>query len=167
VAKDLLEAYRIGEDAYQTFKQERLQEDAPSTQFHDRITKKKLKTFSDIRKKPRNQGLTKEVVLKADRKLFGQMVLIAESRKLQMSDVLAHPLGRLPWALANGDGSLCKTNKAAPARELEKKFSPTGEIPKPSATIIDGTSLVQKLQGNDQTFLQVAESALSHVLQQG
>ena len=95
VAKDLLEAYIIGEDAYKTFKQECLQEDAPSTQFHDRMTKKKMKTFSDIRKKPRNQGHAKEVVLKADRKLFGQMVLIAESRELQMRDVLAHPLGPL------------------------------------------------------------------------
>ena len=76
-------------------------------------------------------------------------------------------MGPLLWALASGDGSLRKTYKAAPARELEKNVSPTEEIPKPSATIIDGTSLVQKLQGNDQTFLQVAESALSHVLQQG
>lgn len=167
VAKDLLEAYKIGEEAYQTFKQERLQEDAPSTQFHDRMTKKKLKTFSDIRKKPRNQGRAKEVILKADRKLFGQMVLIAESRKLQMSDVLAHPLGSLPWALANVDGSLRKTNKAALANELEKNVSPAEEIPEPSATIIDGMSLVQKLKGNDQTFLQLAESALSHVLHEG
>ena len=107
------------------------------------------------------------MVLKADRKLFGQMVLIAESRKLHMSDVLAHPCGPLPWALANGDGSLCKTNKAALAKELEKNVSPAEEIEEPSATIIDGMSLVQKLQGNDQTFLQLAESALSHALHEG
>ena len=84
------------------------------------MSKLKLKTFSDIRKKSHTQSHAKEVVLKADRKLFGQMILVAESRKLHMSDVLAHPLGPLPWALANGDRSLRKTNKAALAREMEK-----------------------------------------------
>jgi len=159
VAKDLLEVYKVGEEAYQTFMQERLQEDVPSMQFHEKVTKTKLKTFSDIRKK--------SCSLKADRRLFGQMVIIAESRKLQMRDVLAHPLGPLPWALANGDGSLHKTNKTALARELEKNVSPAEEIPEPSATIIDGMSVVQKLKENDQTFLQLAESALSHVLHEG
>lgn len=46
------------------------------------------------------------------------MILVAESRKVNMRDVLAHPLGPLPWALANADGTLRKTNKAALAREL-------------------------------------------------
>ena len=152
VAKDLLGAYRIGEDAYQAFKEERLGTDSPTTLFHDKMTKKKLRTFSDIRMKPRRQGLAKEAILKADRKLFGQMILVAENRKLQMSDVLAHPLGPLPWALASGDGSLRKTNKAALARELERNASPAEVIPEPSATIIDGMSLVQKLKGNDKFF---------------
>jgi len=84
------------------------------------MIKEKLKTNSDMRKKPRINGRAKEVVLKADRRLFGQMIIIAESRKLQMSDVLAHSLGPLPWALANDDESLRKTNKAALARDLEK-----------------------------------------------
>lgn len=171
VAKDLLEAHKIGEEAYQAFKQERLEADpnpqTPSKQFYDTMTKKKLKSFSDIRKKPRAQGSAKEVVLKADRKPFGQMILVAESRKLHMSDVLAHPLRHLPWTLANGDGSLRKTNKAALARELEKNASPAEVIPGPSATVIDGMSMVQKLKGNDKTFSQLAESALASVLHEG
>jgi len=50
-----------------------------------------------MRKKRRSQGRAKEVVLQADRRLFGQMVIIAESRKLQMSDVLA-----IHWGLYLG-----------------------------------------------------------------
>jgi len=80
---------------------------------------------------------------------------------------LSHPLRPLPWALANDGGSLRNTNKAALARELEKNVSPAEEIPEPSATIINGKSLVQKLKGNDQTFWQLAESALSHVFHEG
>jgi len=41
------------------------------------MSKKKLGMF---RKKSRSQGHAKEVVLKGDRKLFGQMILVAESR---------------------------------------------------------------------------------------
>jgi len=63
------------------------------------MSKKKLKTFSDIKKKSRNQHQAKQVVLKADRKLFGQMIFVAQSRELSMSEVMAHPLGPLPWSL--------------------------------------------------------------------
>ena len=63
------------------------------------------------------------VALKADRNLFSQMILVAESRIVNMEDVLAHPLGPLLWALVNVDGSPRKTYKAALARELEKNVS--------------------------------------------
>ena len=79
VASDLLNAYKIGEEAYQAFKQERLESNPPTTQFHDKMTKKKLKTFSDIQKKPRNQGQAKQLALKTDRNLSGHMILVAES----------------------------------------------------------------------------------------
>jgi len=75
------------------------------------------------------------------------------------------------WCLYRGykpmvvdGGSLRKTIKAALARELENNVSPAEEIPEPPESIIDGMSLAQELKGNDQTFLQLAESALSHVL---
>ena len=103
VVADLLGAHRIGE-AYQAFKQERLEANPATTKFHDKMTKKKLKTFSDIRKKTHNLGQAQQAVLKADRNLFGHMILVAESRQLRMSDVLVHPLGPLPWALANEQG---------------------------------------------------------------
>ncbi len=54
MAKDRLDAHTIGEEAYQAFKQERLEVDAPPTQFHNKIKKNKLKTFTDIKKKPRS-----------------------------------------------------------------------------------------------------------------
>ena len=84
-----------------------------------------------------------------------------------MDEVLVHPLGPLPWSLANSDGSLRKTNKAALARELEKLASPAEAIPEPSATLIDGMSLVQKMNGNNKTFSQLAESVLAQVMHEG
>ena len=59
-----------------------------------------------------------------------------------------------------------KTNKAQLGRELEKLVQPTAEMPSPSVYVIDG--MVQKLKVSDQmTFGQIADAALSHVLQEG
>ena len=52
------------------------------------------------------KGTTNEIIVRGDRRLFAQMIVIAETRKLTMSSVLSHPLGPLPWALASPDGSL-------------------------------------------------------------
>ena len=63
-----------------------------------------------------------------------------------------------------------ETNKAALAAkdlDLEKRVLPAETIPEPSATIIDVMSLVRKMKGNDQTFSQLAESALTHILHEG
>ena len=71
------------------------------------------------------------------------MILIAENRKLQMREVLSHPLGPLPWALSTADGSLRKPNKAALTEELER------------------------LKGDHKTFSEVADSLLSLVPHEG
>ena len=146
VARGILEAHKIGIAAYGEFKRDRLEDEMPNAQFHDKITKKRLKTFSDIRNKTSTSASnSNNVILQADRNIFTNMVLVAESHHLRMSDVLSHPLGPLSWALTNGDGTIKKkTNKAALARELEKQVLPAETIPEPSATIIDGMSLVQK-----------------------
>ena len=107
------------------------------------------------------------MVLKADRDPFGQIIVVAQSRQLQIRVVLAHPLGPLPWALANSGRFLCKTNKAALARELEKNVPPAETIPGPSACIIGGTNPVKTLKGGGKTFAQIADSVLLLVLRKG
>ena len=42
VAKDLLGAHQIREEAYQMFKKKRLEEAPPTTKFHDKMTKQNL-----------------------------------------------------------------------------------------------------------------------------
>ncbi|XP_062903803.1 uncharacterized protein LOC134346378 [Mobula hypostoma] len=51
IAFNLMKAYKIGEQCYATFKDERLEEDPPAKKFHDPMKTNKLKTFSDMRKK--------------------------------------------------------------------------------------------------------------------
>ena len=119
VQDDLLRAKDVHEELYMAFREQRLECDPPNVNFHDTMKKAKLKTFTDLNKKIKVEASNnQEVVLKAEKRLFAQMIVIAECRNLQMSEVLAHPLGPLPWTLANPDGTLRKTNKASLAKEL-------------------------------------------------
>ncbi|KAK3746534.1 hypothetical protein QZH41_007378 [Actinostola sp. cb2023] len=123
VQEHLLLAREKGNAAYQEFSQQRIESSPPVLDFYHKMTKLKLKTFSDlIKKKTFRKENGKEIILKADRVLFGQMIVIAQSRNLSMNEVLVHPLGPLPWSLATPDGSLRKTNKATLAKELQRKM---------------------------------------------
>ena len=108
---------------------------------------------------------SKEIILKADRILL--MILITENRKLQMTKVRSHPLGPLPWALSTADGSLRKTNKAALAKEVQKRVPFADVIQQPSECMIDAMTLVQRLKGDYKTFAEVGESLLCLVLHEG
>ena len=48
VEKDLLQAEALGEKAYETFSEDRLESDVPKVKFHDKMTKLKLKTLGDL-----------------------------------------------------------------------------------------------------------------------
>lgn len=169
IVNDLLRAENAGLAAYQKFKEERLETQPPKIKFHDPLRKQKLKTFTDLSKTVKKvKASGREIILKADRMLFGKMILIAQTRKdLNMKDVLCHPLGPLPWSLATPDGKQRKTNKSTLAKELQKNVSVAEVIPQPSATIVDGMALVQRTKGDQKTFGQVASSILASALHEG
>ena len=93
------------------------------------------------------------------------MVLVGTSRNLDMREVLQHPLGPLPWALSNCDGTLKKTNKSTLERHIEDRVSSAESIPSPSACIIDGMSLVNKTSGDNRPFGDIAESIFMYAIQ--
>ena len=97
------------------------------------------------------------------------MTLIGQARKLDMKDVLSYPLGPIPWASANPDGTLRKTNKAQIFKRLRKDFSPVDTIPSNSACIIDGMAIVQKGMANttNASFGEASKSVFSAVLREG
>ena len=51
ISKHLMEAYNTGEEAYNCFKVERLEEDPPKIKFHDPMKRSRLKTFTSMVKK--------------------------------------------------------------------------------------------------------------------
>ena len=157
-----LAAKEKGDQAYKSYKGNRLYSHQHS--FHERLPKLQLRMFKDL-EKIKVRKCNKEVVLKADHKVFGHMVLRATSRDLNMREVLEHHLGSLPWSLANYDGTLKKTNKAVLTRKLEGNVASAENITHPSAHIIDGMSIVHTLNGENLTFEEFFFELLNRVLQ--
>ena len=121
IEQDLLQAHRTGENAYRRFSEMRLESSPAKVKFNDSMKKAQLKTFSNLGKEMKvRRGTANEAILRADRALFAQMIVIAETRELSMSTVLSHPLGPLPWSLATDDGSLRKNKKSSLAKDLQK-----------------------------------------------
>ena len=154
VAKDLSSAKERGELAYASFKANRLESEVPEHKFHDRIPKMKLKTFTDVKKSTRVKSKSgKELILRTTSNLFGNMLMMAQTRKLDMREIFQCPLGPVPWSLATADGKRRKTNKSAFSRELKKSALPAEVIPLNSACLIDDMALVHKTKGEHKTFL--------------
>jgi len=86
---------------------------------------------------------------------------MAQGRNPEMEEILKHPLGPLPWSLSTPDGFLRKTNKAALATLLQKNVQPAERIPSNSAAVIDGMSLVQKVNVDHLSFGDVADTVLN------
>ena len=77
IASDLIKAYSIGEKSYATFRNDRLENDPPLKLFHDPMKTNKLKTFTNMCKKKVLKTNGKDVILKADRSLFGRIIVMA------------------------------------------------------------------------------------------
>ena len=168
VAGDLLQAKHLGVRAFQSFSKKRLEANPLKIRFHDSMSKAILKTFKHMNKKVELRKETaKEIVLKADRTLFAQMIVIAEARQLSMKEVLSHPLGPLPWSLAAPDGSLKKIAKSSLAKELQKDAPVVESLLPRSAFIIDGMAMVQRFKGDHKTFREITEMLLAIAFREG
>lgn len=168
VIRDLLNAQQVGEKAYQVSREQRLELPPPQKKFYDTIKVNKLKTFYSISKK-KKVSTDGKTIWKANRSLFGRIIIIGQNRKIDVRELLQYSLGPIPRSLATTVGYPRKTNKAVLATSLQKDVQLADGLPRNSATIIDGMSQVQKLNvgGEQTTFGVVASSLLTKVLHEG
>ena len=167
IASDLMKAHEIGEQCYSAFKCQRLDSDPPTKKFHDPLVTNKLKTFNNLCKKKEVKSSGRVIILKADRSLFGRIIVMAQGHNLRMEDILSHPLGPLPWALSTPDGLLRKTDKASLAATLQKGIAAVDHLPQNTASVVDGMNLVQRIKGDQATFGDVAATVFSMALNEG
>ena len=163
IVHDLNNAWKVGEDAFEKFRTHRLEKN--EIDFFATMKKLKLKTFSDFyAKKVVCKG--KEIVIKADRNLFGNMIVVAQTRQLEMRQVLSHPLGPVPWALANPDGSPRKTEKSKFMNIIAQNVAVLETFSEKSACIVDGMAIIQQFDANHKTFIELSKMVLKRVIQE-
>ena len=107
------------------------------------------------------------MILKADRSLFGRIIIIGLNRKSTSENCSSTALGHCHGLKPLQKGSLSRRTKQCwrtPSKMMCSELM--ASLPRTSATIIDGMSLVQKLNigGEQTTFGMVASSLLTKVL---
>ncbi|KAK1885936.1 G polyprotein [Dissostichus eleginoides] len=165
ITKDLLVASEKGENAVKEFMDQRLL--SKTVDIFAPIISQKLKTLSDQKKPPKKSAAGKEVILRADKKLFSRLLILGQSRKIEMREILSYSLGTVSYPLASADGSLAKTNKSALMDLLESKGGDclVDQVPKGGAILFDGMAVMQAMRSRPATFGELAETILQSILQ--
>ncbi|GFW09595.1 hypothetical protein TNCV_3997011 [Trichonephila clavipes] len=92
--------------------------------FRDRldkpIKKNQVLNFAGAPKKEITLG-NKVIDLRMQRDLFGRLLGISMTNKVDIEKVLAFPLTSIPTSMCHTDGSICKTDKAQLIKVFEKK----------------------------------------------
>ena len=133
--------------------------------FHDPLKGLKLKTFASVgvvKKVKSTQN--KMMQIKAERNIFGQLVLFSFEHKLDLQVTLSCPLSPVPFLLATTDGMPVKTEKAKflhhPEAGVELMTTPTNER---VAYVIDGNASLYVLYPIPDNFQGVAEMVLDRL----
>ena len=155
VSQDILRAFDVGEDKLQQFIKDRLLSSA--VPFHERIPALKLKTFANTAKSSSLKLRGKEVVVRADRGFFSRLVVLAQTRYMDLQRVFHYSLGPLPSALATPDGQLAKMSKSTLLDTLEKDCQPAESVPPGATWIVDAMAILQSMFSPPRTFAHLAE----------
>lgn len=157
VSADLLNASNIGNEAMQTFVKDRLVD--KTVAFHAPIKRNKLKTFATTSTtKVIKSSENKLMQIKAERNVFGQLVLLSVQHDIDLELTLSYPLGPVPWSLATADGMPAKTEKAKLMHVLESTIQPQTIQPQENAVhVVDGNAILQSIISVPDTFEELAE----------
>ena len=160
VTADLLNTHSIGEQKFMDFYNQRLKPSENRVDFFDRLPLLKIKTFSSMVKTKSMKVSGQEVIVRADSRLFARMLVVAQTREMDIQEVLRYELGPLPWSMAAVDGTLCKTTKAKLLSLLEG-VAPAEQVPPGAAWVVDGMAILQAISSAPATFADLAASVFN------
>ena len=160
---DLLGAKEKGSNALVSFLTDHLQTN--NVGFYETLSNLKLGTFRDVQKKASVRARGRNLILRADRNLFARLLVIGQSRQMDLRELLKHELGLFPRSLASVDGSMAKTNKAALSKLLEDGVQCLTNIPlNTTAITIDAMAMLQMITRVPDRFADLAEMPLTEIL---
>ena len=118
-ADRLTNSTELGEKQMKDFVEKRL--NTSEVKFWEPLPHLKVETFASLsRKKKIRTADEKILTVNADRDLFGRLLIAANSRGVQLREVLSYELATVPYSLAHVDGSMRKATKSVLLAELEK-----------------------------------------------
>ena len=135
-----------------------------TTEFHEKIEKKQLKTFDSIGKKKVYKVKDELIPVKADRDTFGRMLVIQRIRGIDLQDVLEYELSSQPLSLSKPNGEMQKSDKSRLFRHLAKSLTVIEDRPLDVPSIYNGMVLLQKLQPHLTTFGAISDYLFSKVI---
>ena len=141
-ANEIIGVEDKGEELMITFIEERLT-DNPTKTIFDPISKTKLGSFSSLHKSTTCKVKDKVVSLKSGKERFARIAIIAQKRSVNMRSLFNYPLGSLPLALGQTDGTLNKTPKSILLSKLEGMGKTVEAFPIDYVLIIDGMAAVR------------------------
>ena len=161
-ASRLVSLLKEGEEHMNKFVHDRL--DTNEVRFWGPLPRLKMKTFKSLSKKKNVKAADEKIqMVIADPDLFGHLLIGANSRDVNLREVLSYELSTVPYSLAHADGTLRKSTKSILLTELEKMVNVKPTLPATGSTIataqvIDGMALVQILKsGGASTFGELAD----------
>nr|XP_046473658.1 uncharacterized protein LOC124214934 isoform X2 [Neodiprion pinetum] len=134
------------------------------TRFEKAIKKTSINNFSKDyeKKKIKVGGKIQEVKIQRD--LFGRMLGISMDYSIDISKILSYPITSVPLSMCHLDGTICKTDKSALMKCLEKEV----EHEEPSQIdilIIDGFFLLHTMKNVPRKFGGISKKMLQMVTQ--
>ena len=157
VKEDLLNCQERGKSWCQEF-EEGCQLD-PS-RFQKPIPRRKVKNFASMSIKSSVKSNKKVVELQVTRDLFGRLLYLTITNKLDLTKVFPFPLTPVPLSLAHVDGSLNKTDKSKLIQKIEREVKSIDPVNPVDVTLVDGMFLLHTLQNVPVTFGEIASSIL-------
>lgn len=146
ICESLLKIPENGQKRHQDFLDSCM---ADAHRFEEKITKAKLKTFSDDSARNRKAEDKRIAELKGTRDLMGRLVILATKRNLDLPFIFEFPLIPAPLSMCSTDGTMAKTEKSALFNLLESKVQGGDASPEfKRACIIDGQFLLHILPPN-------------------
>ena len=101
--------------------------------------------------------------VRAERNVFGQLVLLSLEHDLDLQLTLSFPLGPVPWSLATADGMPTTTDKSKLLHNLESGIKPVTDRPSDAVHIIDGNAMLQSFKPIPDTFDELAEHVFNRL----
>ena len=160
IQDDLTDIVNIGSKWYQEYLTEC--KDDPK-RFEKPIKRRKVKNFTHDALKTKFSSKDKKIrEIQCTRDIFGRLLFLASSKKLNLASVLSFPLTQVPLSLCHITGAINKTDKSTLMKKLEAEAIANTQPDHTDVYILDAMFFLRTLPELPPTFGGLARVILQH-----